>query len=147
MGRVFERRCLLKLAAALPVSLPLYAVADGANRHLVRHPIASTGCGHNIEAGAVALVDTSVTQFSGPGFYLYPDWGKPVVYEVRMAGERLAFHYPGENAALWHIASDSKDTEQVLFSGRVEGIVAADTLCADELANLRVLSVPALPMA
>ena len=58
--------------------------------------------------------------FEGGGFYLYPDWGQPIVYEVRQKASRLAFHYPGSDRVLWEL---SPEQSMARFSGRVEGVV------------------------
>lgn len=151
------RRILLKLAAALPVSLPLVKLHAGTGNGILKYRLVKNQVtGSGIQAGAMVLADCSVNTFAGDGFYLYPDWGNPVVYEVKARGGRLAFHYPGADSALWETSANHKDNR---FSGRVEGVAAWEPddprFTAGPAANgLQVLDlirgsleVPELPVA
>lgn len=133
-----SRRLVLKLAAAIPAALPVFGIAAGAGStlkyHLVREQISAAG----VQAGTLVLVDTGVSSFAGDGYYLYPDWGRPVVYEVKRRGDRLDFHYPGGGKPLWHMSAAHADAR---FSGRVEGIVDTDM---DTEAWFEAEPVPAL---
>jgi len=143
MNPVASRRQLLKLASGLPLSLPVLALADVLPDTLALHAVAS----QPTEAGAVrdtlVMVDTGITNFAGDGYYVYPDWGNPVIYIVRARAGRLAFHYPGSNLdsnkPLWTMAANTP----LHFSGRVEALV--DARMATPV-SLPVLSVPALPV-
>lgn len=140
-----SRRLLLKLTAGLPLALPVFdAVAadqGGLSLYPVRHQPATP-------AGAIVLVDRDITGFAGDGYYLYPDWGKPVVYEVRDSAGDLAFHYPGAGEPLWVMAAGNG---RVRFSGRVEGVlsVGGDAAADHFLATGRwpLLDVPGKPPA
>lgn len=146
MQSQYARRKLLKLAATLPVSLPVFNVIAGEDVHsLSYHLVKNQVTGAGIQEGALVLVDSFTRGFSGDGFYLYPDWGNPVVYEVRSQGNSLVFYYPGLGDPLWEMAAAH---DGVRFSGRVEGVVnfqPADAPGMLAQANLRVLEVPALP--
>lgn len=122
-----SRRKFLKLATAIPVSLPVVGVlanevlADTGGASLHVYPVSSQPGQTGTRAGAIVLVDSDVKHFQGTGYYLYPDWGNPVVYEVRANNNLLAFYYPGGDRPLWQMSSGST---QAVFSGRVEGVLA-----------------------
>jgi len=144
-----SRRLVLKLAAAIPAALPVFGIAASVGStlkyHLVREQVSAAG----VQAGTLVLVDTGVSSFTGDGYYLYPDWGRPLVYEVKRRGDRLDFHYPGMGTPLWAMSAAHADAR---FSGRVEGIVDTDMYPQARLPNpgsnnIRVLEVPELPLA
>ena len=145
-----DRRKILKLAGALPVSLPVLTFARGAVKgslayHMVNNQVTASG----IRAGTLVLVDSAVNEFGGDGFYLYPDWGSPVVYEVKARAGKLAFFYPGQGSPLWEMHPGHDNSR---FSGRVEGILRMHTDLEEDTARLAVqgiplLDVPALPVA
>lgn len=138
-----SRRRLLRLAAALPASLPVFALAltDAPGRYAY-HPVENRFGG--VPDGAIVLVDEETATFSGDGFYLYPDWGTPVVYEVRATAGGLAFHYPGRPEVLWRLAGGLAG---VRFSGRVEGVIdAAGLRHLAQQHSLHPLHVPELPV-
>ena len=141
-----DRRQLLKLAAALPGGLPVFGLAaggeaDGFSYYLVKNQVTGTG----VRAGALVLVDAGVGRFAGDGYYLFPDWGTPAVYEVKARGNALVFYYPGGGRPLWTISAAHADAR---FGGRIEGMLD-DNMPQDMLtaASLRVLEVPERPVA
>lgn len=141
-----SRRTLLKLAVALPVSLPVFDVVAAVDHGAQAvYPVQNQPRSATVSTGAIVVIDRTVTAWDGDGYYLYPDWGQPVVYQVRRQGNKLAFHYPGNDTPLWHMASgDGK----VLFSGRVDGVLskASDAAAVARImadTNLPLLEVPA----
>ena len=83
--------------------------------------------------GDLVVADTSIGRFAGAGFYLYPSWGEPRLYEVQGTAGRLEFRNPGSGMLLW-TQSASLDSG---FAGRV--------LDRPDLAGLPALAVPRLP--
>lgn len=139
-----SRRSLLKIATGIPISLPIFkvmATQDLATLscHRVKNQITAEG----IKQGTVVLVDKDINEFDGNGFYLYPDWGQPLVYEVRKKGNRLAFHYPGLDKVLWQSSANHQNAG---FSGRVEGVLDLAQQSRTSLESVPVLEVPALPI-
>jgi hypothetical protein len=125
MSLLHARRKLLKLAASLPVSLPVFQVlADNRRADLHIYAVFDQPGQAEARSGAVVLVDSAVKQFQGEGYYVFPDWGKPVVYEVRQKNRMLEFYYPGGDKPLWQMSSGNP---QAVFSGRVEGLLSADS--------------------
>jgi len=143
-----SRRRLLKLAGSLPLALPVITLAQGSNDSglaflRVQNQVTATG----VHKDTMVIVDASVTTFDGNGYYLYPDWGQPVVYEVRLQNARLAFYYPGTSQRLWSMTSVPAVS---MFSGRVEGIlnIDGDEAHLNQLVtarNLQRLEVPTFP--
>lgn len=141
-----HRRRLLKLAASIPVSMPVLGLAKSSDQDLFSYyPLKNREMPAKISAGRVVIVDDSIGVFSGDGFYLYPDWGSPVVYEVKRQGSILSFYFPGHDKSLWQMNAANDGAR---FSGRVEGILdegdARDELFST-VHELRLLKVPDLP--
>lgn len=136
-----SRRQLLKLTSAVPLSLPVLAWADVQPQALAVHEVVAQPTAAGLVRNTLVLVDTGITTHAGDGYYVYPDWGNPVVYEVRARDGRLAFHYPGSGKALWTMAANTP----VQFSGRVEALVAETS--SNTVASMPALSVPALPVS
>ena len=91
------RRRLLQLSVTLPVSLPVFSVLASPDNNITYYLVNNQESATGIIKGAIVLVDSGINVFHGDGFYLYPDWGQPVVYEVRQKANRLAFHFPAAN--------------------------------------------------
>jgi hypothetical protein len=113
--------------------------------HLVSSQVTVSG----VRAGTLVLVDSAVSEFAGDGFYLYPDWGNPVVYEVKARSEKLAFYYPGQELPLWEMLPGQDSSR---FSGRVEGILSMHPEAESDIAGfaaqgIQQLDVPKLPVA
>ncbi len=141
------RRRLLQLSATLPVSLPVFSVLCAPKTNITYHLVKNQESAAGVIKGALVLVDSGINVFQTDGFYLYPDWGQPVVYEVRQTANRLAFHYPGNDKVLW---VSGPEQSMARFSGRVEGILKAEELDTNKLLNsrlgqLQTLHVPPLP--
>ena len=131
--------------APLSYSVSLFALEEKPGDSTTLHFIERQFTDEGVREDAVAVVDTSVTTFKHDGLYLYPDWGKPVVYDVRSYGEQLAFFYPGasENAIpAWRII-DKRGAK--MFSGKVEGILESESVKHFKTTNLSWLQVPELP--
>jgi len=137
------RRKLLRLTATLPVSLPVFSMQtqDAGHTRMI-YPLNSPAGMSTAHYGSVVLADTAVNKFRGDGFYLYPDWGSPVVYEVKQRGNRLFFHYPGKAKCLWQISPSSQEAR---FCGLVTGILDKSVYAIEEADNLQLLHVPERP--
>lgn len=142
------RRKFLKMTASLAplsYSVSVFALEGKSSDSTTLHFIEKQYTNEGIREGAVVVVDTSANTFEHDGLYLYPDWGKPVVYDVRRCAEQLAFYYPGapENAIpAWHI---TEKRGAKLFSGKVEGILETESIKHFETDNLSWLQVPEYP--
>ncbi len=141
------RRRLLQLSVTLPVSLPVFSVFASQDNKIAYHLVNNQASAAGVIKGAVVLVDSGINVFHGDGFYLYPDWGQPVVYEVRQKANRLAFHFPGSDRVLWEL---SPEQSMARFSGRVEGVLNSEEPDTAKLLNpgqdpLQALQVPRLP--
>jgi hypothetical protein len=148
-----SRRKFLKLISALSASLPVVNVKAGDSRQLtyslVYYIVKNQHSAKGVQAETIVLVNPKVIDFTGDGYYLYPAWGSPAIYDVRQDLKKekhsLVFYLPGSNKPLWEIAMSEKEKQ---FSGRVEGLVDN----ASQLTRLKVpgitfntLTVPALP--
>jgi len=147
-----SRRTFLTLATSLSVSLPIFTLqARPAAKEFAYHLVDKQFTANGIKQGALIIVDELITEFVGDGFYLYPDWGKPIVYEVRKINGQLAFYYPGMapgQKPLWSASLQQKQGSG--FSGRVEGILgdtAAEVLEKYSQTPYRLLQVPESPPA
>lgn len=139
-----SRRSLLKMATGISISLPILnvmATEDPAT--LSYHRLKNQMTAEGINQGTVVLVDKAINEFDGNGFYLYPDWGQPLVYEVRKKGNRLTFHYPGVNKVLWQLSANHQNAR---FSGRVEGVLDLAQQSRASLQSMPALDVPELPI-
>ena len=88
-------------------------------------------------AGARLVADASAMEFGGDGLYLYPAWGEPRLYAVRVAGTRLEFRNPGSGLLLW--------TQSATFEARFAGRVVDTEAATPVAAAFPPLAVPALP--
>jgi len=141
------RRRLLQLSVTLPISLPVFTASVSLGTRVSYHLVKNQESAAGVIEGAVVLVDSDINVFQGDGFYLYPDWGQPIVYEVRQKANRLAFHYPGNDLVLWEL---SPEQSMARFSGRVEGVVNSGEFGTGKLLNraldqVQPLNVPRLP--
>jgi len=140
----FVRRRLLKLSTTLVVSLPVFTASASRDSNIAYHLVKNQESATGVIKGAIVLVDTSINDFHGDGFYLYPDWGQPIVYEVRQKANRLAFHYPGCDRVLWELSPEQSIAR---FSGRVEGVLnSREAEVAGKRDQLQALLVPRLPI-
>jgi hypothetical protein len=136
------------MATGIPISLPIFKVlATEEQATLSYHRVKNQMTAEGIKQGTVVLVDTDVNDFDGNGFYLYPDWGQPLVYEVRKKDNSLTFHYPGLDKVLWQLSANHRDAR---FSGRVEGVLdltqQSQAKWQVSLESMSVLDVPELPI-
>jgi hypothetical protein len=147
------RRNFLKLVSALAGCLPVVNIKAGDHRPL-SSPLAfylvkNQHCVAGVQAETIVLANPEVSNFSGDGYYLYPAWGTPAIYNVRqnVMNEKhsLVFYYPGSNKPLWEMTMSEKERQ---FSGRVEGVVDnVSQLTGFKSAGITLsnLTVPALP--
>lgn len=139
------------MATSLSVSVPLFSLqAKPAANEFAYHVLEKQITADGIKQGALVIVDELVTEFSGDGFYLYPDWGKPIVYEVRKRNDQLAFYYPGMSMGQQPLWSVSRQLQECRFSGRVEGILEDTSAALLEKYShppFRQLQVPELPLS
>ena len=143
-----SRRKICRLAAGIPFALPIYrlSAADSTAEPLCFIRLDTAAARHSLQADSLVLVDTRVTRFEGDGLYVYPDWGKPVVYEVRGDGRGgLEFFYPGSNKRLWRMNAGNPAAH---FSGRAAGWLLPGQTPGPALANhFTELQVPSLPVS
>ncbi|MDG2175550.1 MAG: twin-arginine translocation signal domain-containing protein [Gammaproteobacteria bacterium] len=147
------RRNFLKLVSALAGCLPVVNLKAGDHRqlssplafYLVKNQHSATG----VQAETIVLANPEVSNFTGDGYYLYPAWGTPAIYNVRqdVMNEKhsLVFYFPGSNKPLWKMAISEQERQ---FGGRVEGLVEnISQLKRLKVAGitLRNLTVPVLP--
>jgi len=142
------RRKFLKMTASLAplsYSVSVFSLEEKPGGSTTLHYVEKQYTDEGIREGAVVVVDTSVNTFEHDGLYLYPDWGKPVVYDVRRSGEQLAFYYPGAagNAMPAWCVTDKRGAK--IFSGKVEGMLEPESVKHVKTANLSWLQVPELP--
>lgn len=139
-----SRRRLLKIAAGMPISLPVFkALASESSSTLSFHKVKNQFTAQGIKQGTIVLVDNNIQEFLGDGFYLYPDWGQPIVYEVKKRGNSLSFHYPGLERELWQVSVNHQNAR---FSGRVEGVLDANEQSHSGFESLAALDVPEFPI-
>ena len=144
------RRKFLKLVSALTASLPVVNLKATENKGFVYYIVKNQHSETGVQAETIVLANHKVKEFSGDGYYLYPAWGSPAIYEVRQDESNdkrsLVFYYPGSIRPLWKMALTKNE---IHFSGRVEGLLDN----ASQLAGLKAggikfspLTMPALPV-
>lgn len=145
MNHLLSRRKLCQLAVSLPISAPLAGIAFAESHSDFSYiRVNNDAALPFLSKGDFALVDSEVTIFTGDGLYIYPDWGNPVIYEVRLNSENtMEFYYPGKQKILWKINSNNPDAR---FAGRVTGRVTAEFIATDATTILQVPELPGEPL-
>jgi hypothetical protein len=111
--------------------------------HVVKNQVTAAG----VKPGTLVLVDSQVNSFQGDGYYLYPNWGTPVVYEIKARQGNLIFYYPGMETPLWKITANTS----TVFGGRLEGVVGQvlDDAAINGMPGMdkfQKLTIPTLPV-
>jgi len=151
-----SRRKLLgtSLIAGLGSSVSVAISASAIQSDLRMFVAEDSGLYPLLRQGDGLLVDIGNNDFTGDDLYLYPAWGQPRPYQVKMESGKgtnyLGFYHPATRQLLWkQTIADSlsdglrdglRDSHQ--FAGRVLSLLGKP-----ELANINipVLTVPLFP--